>query len=198
MRASRSFTISDALILVAAAAIGTASLRFTVRDLDIGGYFRHWPAPATHAVISPLGRVAFLYARTLVNGVPLLVLASCTSVCLSARRRRLRPASQLALQQGLLLDLTIITVAAATVALRYALRVPGEDWQSAAWKTLVFSVITNVGSVVLFTLVLLKLTRRHTPVRSKSDAASRLLAWIWVALLVLERCRSYLERVHIM
>jgi hypothetical protein len=137
------------------------------------------------------------YARALVNGVPLLVLASLTLTCLALRRPKPR-AFPFGREPGLILSLTIVIVAAGTAALPARFFDPIHDGAVLIWKMIVFGVITNVGCAVLVVLILLKTTGRYGPAQSTADAIGRALAWLWAVLLLLERCRSYLESIHIM
>ena len=118
----RQIALCDALIWVAIFAAAMASLRVTWSELNIGGYLRHSPHSPTHGPPRMLAFLEYPYNRALVNGVPLLAVASLAHVCLTIRPRR-SAVAKLVRQPGLALSLTVVTVAAATFV---GLRIPHE------------------------------------------------------------------------
>jgi hypothetical protein len=124
------------------------------------------------------------------------VLGSFTVLCLAIAQPR-SAFTRLARQPGIVLSLTIVTVAALTAAVKGAFPAPLDDWEETVWRVIVFGVITNVGYAVICLLILLKMTGHYRRAQSTADAVGRGLAWLWIILLVLERGRWLLERAQI-
>ena len=193
----RRIALGDALILIAIIAMGLACSGLTW-PLSSGGDLRHWPKWVTHG---PPNRLEFLempYHRAADewNG-PLLVLASLSVVCLAVRRS-IPNLSKVAGQPGFILSVTMVTVAALTVAYSGAVIDSYGIWQIFILRTIAIRVVTSVSCAAFCVLALLKVTGRYGRVQSTADGVGRALAWLWVVVLALERCRSFLESLQIM
>jgi len=125
-----------------------------------------------------------------------LVWALYAMVCLiipPAWRPRLRFVRESTLVSCLIIAIVIYATSVATP-------VHGELWQAwrlIGWRIIVFGLVTNVSYAVLCLLLVLKLSGRYGPTQSSGDSLGRILPWVWITVLILERFRSYLEWVQI-
>ena len=135
--------------------------------------------------------------RALVYGSLLFVWALFAVVCLTIRGA-LQVCMQWVRHSGSFICLTIIAVTAVAAVANPIHREPWEPWEIVACETIVFGLITNEGYTVLCMRALLEVTGRYGPVQSTADWLGRILAWIWVLLLILERGRLLLEMAQVM
>jgi hypothetical protein len=203
--------LCDALIVIATAALGLALLRFTISHLSSGAYWRYWAAFASHTDQGPFGFMGPDVSRALVNGVPVLAVASLSVVCLSLRQSR--PwIMESATRPGFVLCLAAVAACALTgLANSRALwmfqgddcetaiqSIGGESCTHVAWRIIVLCILPNVGHTVLVTWIALALAGRYKPARSVVDRAGCIVAATWIALLLMDYCRWILEWAYLM
>jgi hypothetical protein len=203
--------ISDFLIIIFGIALGLASLRTTLSLFQGGWFIRHSPKRVFHGPVEPLHFINFQFNQILIHGIPLLVVACFTVVCLTLPRQRLMN-TRLARRPGFLLCAAVVTAATLTIVarghvlwleLRAAQRAtgpvyPGDEFESFLWRVLVFRVLPTLGFTVFGTWTALMLSGRGKPIPSWLDRFGYILAVIWPVLLCFDYCRWFLESRRIM
>jgi hypothetical protein len=199
--------ISDFLITIFGIALGLASLRTTLSLFRGGWFIRHSPSPVSHGSVAPLHFIDAQFNQILIHGIPFLVVACLTVVCLTLPRRRLLN-TRLARRPGFILCAAAVTAATLTIVARghilwFAARVPepvypGAEFESILWRILVFRVLPNIGFTVVGTWTALMLSGRGKPIPSWLDRFGYVLGVAWPVLLCLDYCRWFLESRRIM
>lgn len=186
-RPPRRFTLLDAMVLVAAAAVGLAMAREHARWEDPGLAYR---VP----VIGMFPRLAPA-TRGVVLGWPVVAMETLALILLRLRRprpigRRLfaPPGVAACIIAAVMLALMLVTEAAN--ATDYLLRYPtlfprGRILETMVHKMLGGVVSPSIGSAVAASWVAMALARRWRPEPSWIDRAGRALGWLWIGLILL-------------
>ena len=169
--------LADLMILVVMFALGMASLRTTLRDLPL----ENFPRPQSSQG-SRIGRAQPYINFILVQGTPLLSLASLTAVVVSLRCPR-PPIRRLVRRPGFIVCLAATLGTIEAIAELGTLHYFNSDpYFLSAFDILVFGLPQIAGRMVLASWMVLALAGHGWPGRLLTDRMGCVIGMLWLLL----------------
>ena len=191
-------SLGGVLAQVAVVTLGMASFRWTLAHLSYGWYLRHSPLRYTHSSGGPLHFIELPYNLILVNGIPLLFLATISVLCLMWWSPTGDPGLKGRGQAFILCLVAVLTAGLSAAGHGIVFMMTGHDILFSVWRMIVFGMPPSAGHAVFGACVALGLLGPAPHNRSALDGAGYLMAANWVVLLVLEYLRWILEAAQLM
>jgi hypothetical protein len=187
VKPERRFTLLDAMILVAATAVGLALAREWARMITMMGILAS-PEEGLLPELAPL-------TRQVVLGWPVVTMATLAVVALRLRRPR-PPRRRLFAPPGVVACVVAACVIALDLAHHALIMIedyfqypqPANDavrWGELERRSFQTVASTSVGFAVAASWLAMALARRWRPERTWIDRAGIVVGWLWIALVVI-------------